>query len=164
MEDTMKAKLPVEIQVEYSHLPVEEANAPFRFDIDEKHIKAARGCQKDGSKCVVAQACKADRGIKAAYIGATKAYLVFKHYIARFRTPAVLRDALNNWDKTGNWGLPTGSYKLMPTAATSQTRVRESASQKNFQRKKRAGLVVDNPKRKINMRRVFENGLRSIAN
>jgi hypothetical protein len=157
-----KMKLPIEIELKYGHLPVLESTSPYPFFIESEHVAAARKCQKDGSKCVIAQACKAAGDIKNAYIGAWVSYLVFEKHIVRFKTPTVLRNALNRWDSTGQWDLTAGVYKLLATASTSHTREREHARRRRAS-KKRAGLIVDNPKQKINMRRIFENGLRKIA-
>lgn len=65
------------------------------------------------AKCVVALALKDRKDIADVLIGASVSTVTFTSgRVVRYRTPTILRDALNRWDRTGDWELPPGTYYL----------------------------------------------------
>lgn len=88
-----------------------EATRRLVFEITAANVSKAVRYEK--GKCVVALALKDRKDIADVLIGASVSTVTFTSgKIVRYRTPAILRDALNRWDRTGEWGLPVGKYYL----------------------------------------------------
>lgn len=94
-----------------------DAKQRLWFSILPKHVQRAKRLSKDD--CVLAQALKDRPGIVAVLIGASVSTVTIKNRVTRYRTPPVLREALNHFDRTGYWGLPAADYFLdvMPPPA-----------------------------------------------
>ncbi len=92
-----------------------DATKPLEFEILAEHVAAA-SCG-DPEQCVVAQAVRAHCGdlFDVIQVGATVTKLTRADGIkVRYRTGAILRRALIQFDLTGKWNLPAGIYKLKP--------------------------------------------------
>lgn len=97
-------------------MKVVDATRPLVFRITAKHIAAAK-C-KDPQQCVTAQALRDALGdhLEQFEVGGriTKVWTTDK--IVRYETPAALRLALIEFDKTGRWNLPLGTYQVRKPA------------------------------------------------
>jgi hypothetical protein len=81
------------------------------FVITLAHI--AHAVRHSKGKCVVALALKGRTDIANVLIGASVSTVTFTSgRVVRYKTPAILRDGLNKWDRTGVWDLPVGKYYL----------------------------------------------------
>ena len=101
---------------------VMDSDKPLNFIITPAHHKAALESASGGcscpTECVIAQAL--DQAIPGGFskveVGAriTKITCEATMTIVRYSTPAVLKSALQLFDKTKQWDLPPGTYKLYP--------------------------------------------------
>lgn len=88
-----------------------EASCRLMFVITLAHIGNAVRHSK--GKCIVALALKSRKDIADVLIGACVSTVTFTSgRVVRYKTPAILRDGLNKWDRTGDWSLPVGKYYL----------------------------------------------------
>lgn len=90
---------------------IAEATCRLMFVITASHIASAvRHCKE---KCVLALALKGRKDVLTVLIGASVSTVTFTSgRVIRYKTPAILRDGLNEWDRTGDWCLPIGQYYL----------------------------------------------------
>lgn len=92
-------------------MKVSEATCRLMFVISAGIINKAVRHSK--GKCVVALALKSRADIADVLIGASVSTVTFTSgRVMRYKTPAILRDGLNRWDRTGDWALPEGTYYL----------------------------------------------------
>ncbi len=99
-----------------------DSDVPLVLNITEEHVKRAK-CG-DPSQCVVAQALRDHYGpaVSGFWVAGAISKIFLGMTIIRFSTPASLRHALRNFDKSapkgkrGKWDLPPGKYSLLPLA------------------------------------------------
>lgn len=92
-----------------------EPKKPLKFVITEKHCKNAE--RNNACECVIAKAFMDEYKNKLLEVQvlATVTCLVWSGgAFHRYQTPNILREALRDFDRTGQWNLPAGEYMLMP--------------------------------------------------
>ena len=112
-------------------LKVSEPRKPLRFEITPKHCDGAK--RVGPCNCVIAQALMNKFGARLLEVQVlpTITCLMWSGGVThRYQTPRILRTALENWDKTGQWDLPPGVYELLPVHK-SQTRRAQTERAKN---------------------------------
>jgi hypothetical protein len=110
---------------------------PLKFEITPQHEKVAK-C-KDPCQCVIAQALTEALGpmMQMAIVGATVVKIITDTKVIMYRTPQLLKIALQHFDKKLGWPLDPGNYKLLPY---SEKRHRmHIMSTRRWQSKKRTG-------------------------
>lgn len=109
----------------------EDATRPLTFEITEKHVKAAK-CG-DPSACVIAQAVTELCGdmFEKIEVGAkiTKVYRI-DNKVIRYVTSERLSKALIHWDKTQDWLLPPGKYRLLPPRGNNRAGIKKATGSK----------------------------------
>ena len=92
-------------------MPVSDATSRFWFTITVNNV--AKAVRKDKTRCVVANALRSRKDVTDVLIGASVSTVTFTSgRVIRYTTPTILKDALNRWDKWGDWELPPGNYFL----------------------------------------------------
>lgn len=94
---------------------VSEPKRAYRFEILPKHVAAAK--PNDACHCVIAQALmeKNKASLLEAQVFSTVTSLHWSGgKVQRYKTPDKLKEALREFDKTKQWNLPPGVYKLEP--------------------------------------------------
>lgn len=93
---------------------VVNARIPLRFEITKKHVRLAKKC--DATGCVVAQALLDAVGemLDHVQVGSNVTKVVTDSRVIRYATPTLLRQAIPDFDRTGEWKLQPGTYHLAP--------------------------------------------------
>ena len=91
-----------------------DAAKRLRFFIDEdEHVEIAVPC--DGQKCAIHIALmEAIPHVMAVEVGNTIVKIITPGLCTRYACPPILKRALKNFDRTGEWGLKSGVYELLP--------------------------------------------------
>lgn len=92
-----------------------DATKPIWLEITEENV--ADAVCGDPEQCVIAQAFRSHCGdlFETIEVGATVTKVVRRDGVkVRYRTGALLRSALLHFDRTGQWDLPPGDYRLAP--------------------------------------------------
>jgi hypothetical protein len=149
-------------------MSIVEATTSLPFHITDKHQQLARSHRNDKSKCVVSQGLKSNRDILEAEVGAAVTLVTFTSgKQVRYRTPAVLREGLMSWDRTGKWELPSGTYFLQaPRSYETKKSIRKN--NKAFKQRQSSGIVLYNVSGKgntpaVNARNIEYNRRKSVA-
>lgn len=122
-----------------------DAKRSLAFEILKEDV--ARAKRHDKNFCVIAQALQAAPWIKKVEVGARYSRVWQGTTVWRYMTPAILRVALNEFDRSGHWGLPAGVYVLKaPTPG--RTLQWESEYEKTRTAAQRARKKKRNPDRK----------------
>jgi hypothetical protein len=90
------------------------ARTPLRFEITKKHVRLAKKC--DATGCVVAQALLDSVGemLEHVAVGSNVTKVVTDSRVIRYTTPTLLKQAIPEFDRTGEWKLKPGVYHLAP--------------------------------------------------
>lgn len=97
-------------------LQIVEAPFPLKFEITQSAVdKAVCG---DPSHCVIAEAFKEAFGVlfEEIWVGSKITKILTQDKVYRYGTPDVLSKALKNFDLTGKWSIPLGTYYLSARA------------------------------------------------
>lgn len=115
------------------------------FIILASHV--AKAVRYDKKKCSVARSLKSRKDITDVIIGASVSTVTFTSGVTlRYRTPSILRDALNHWDRKGEWGLPAGEYYLDLPKKTKKTKTTSKKKPVKFYTSGRRRLHARNPR------------------
>lgn len=90
-----------------------DAARKFVFEITNEDISKAQRYNKN--YCAIARAVRATPGVIGVEVGAkTSRIRTSDGSVRRYMTPSQLALALTKFDKSGEWDLPPGVYKLNP--------------------------------------------------
>ena len=108
------------IRVAQDRTPADATKA-LTIAVTKKHLKGAVQC--DGKQCVIAKAF-ADSVLgeycDGVEIGITITKVTVSNVTRRYATPAKLRPAIREFDKTGIWNLEPGEFTFNPPSATAK--------------------------------------------
>src|ERR1700678_2308748 len=96
---------------------IQEPKNPYYFQITDATV--AKACVKDNNHCVVAESVRETslsqgKQILAIQVGPKRTTIIMKGRELRYSTPNILENAIRTFDRTGEWPLPAGKYKLEP--------------------------------------------------
>ena len=113
---------------------VEDATRRFVFEITKEDVKNA--VPRNPERCVIRQAIHHTLPmITEIWVGASVTVLTVRETKTdefvkyRYGTPHILNVALNQFDQTGDWGLPPGIYYLGKIEPARRLQVRNTADQ-----------------------------------
>lgn len=122
---------------------VSEPKKAIQFEITVKHCEVAK--RKDPCECVIAQSFydKFKEKLSSIHVLSTITTLIYPSgLVHRYRTPPDLRNALEEFDKTGLWNLEPGTHELLPLprsqtskAQAARARIRRADGDENMSRK-----------------------------
>lgn len=88
-----------------------DANRSLPLIITEEDVKRAKKC--DPNFCVIANAMFGTYpDIENVHVGPSFTKVVRATTITRHMTPPIIKRAIAHFDRTGEWGLPPGTYTL----------------------------------------------------